>query len=436
MQKSYYIELIKLSFPIVLTTSTIATINLLTIFILSKCGVYALAANAISSSFIIVIYNVFQASYFGFRTLASKAYGAKNLKDVNILFNTTLVFSLLIGALINLLIFISSNYVISFISKDKDVLLISSLFLKIGSFCYPFIAAYNTLSITLSLQKNTSINMYISIFTSIVGLAFSLIMVFGFYKIPPIGLLGIPLGTLFQSFITFLLYAAIFPKVSHNIVINFQFSYDQFYKLWKLSYPPMFSTFLDYLSNIVMFSMISIFLDSESLANGRIGFSILLWVFSLIVSSSIGFSIVGGQALGENNFNKFILYYKCNKRITLLLTIIISILLLITSKNLLNFLYIFKEINSLSYIPLIIIAIICPLMSWSYNNSLYLRLREYALTEMLCNLISLWFIQVPFSYYLGITLELKLNGFFAAFLIYELFYITCTTLIIHRIAKG
>lgn len=432
MKIQNYLELLTISMPIVFSSFIIVFINLFNTFIFGHYNIETLAATAFSSSIIMIIYNIFQASYTGYRILGSKAYGARKVKDINLLFNHSLVLGLFIACIIILFIFTCSNYVLNLISKDENIVNISNFFLKMGALCYPFIAITNTLSISLILQKKTIINMYLTLLPNIV---YSITVFYIMFEIGTIHRFGIYIAyiTLLQSIIVCILYVFIYPKVTHKkFIIQYLFDMNSVIRLWKLSYYPMISVFLDHINNMFIFSMISFYLSTQSLASARLCFSILLSSFSLINAASMGFYVIGGRALGEGNYTNFIKYYFCNININVALAIIISFLLLFMPNVVLSFLTIFSEVKKLAYYPLIVVAIICPIKALSYSNTLYLRLIENVYATTVSNLICLLFVQIPLSYYLGIILNLELIGFFLALFIYELMYFICTSLVIYK----
>ena len=71
-------------------------------------------------------------------------------------------------------------------------------------------------------------------------------------------------------------------------------------------------------------------------------------------------------------------------------------------------------------------------MAWSYSNATILRLLEKVKTDMFCNIVSLWIVQIPVAYYLSIHLGLELFGFFIAFLLYDVIYAFSTYYFVNK----
>lgn len=97
-------------------------------------------------------------------------------------------------------------------------------------------------------------------------------------------------------------------------------------------------------------------------------------------------------------------------------------LVFLQPKQIIHFFTDHSKIQDLAFGPLLIIAFTFPLMAWSYSNAVYLRLIEKVNIDLACNILSLWFIQIPFSYMLGVMFGLGLSGFFIGFLLYDISY--------------
>lgn len=207
-----------------------------------------------------------------------------------------------------------------------------------------------------------------------------------------------------------------------KITFNINYKIKTIYELYKLSYPIMFSMFVDYIGNFVMFYMISYYLGKESMAAGRLSFTLLLLAFAIITSFSSGFMILGGRALGKNNISIFKKYYVCNKNMLFCFAIILSLLIIIIPNYLINYLTAFKVIKQESNTPIFLVAIICPFIAISYSNASCLRLMEKVKEDMYSNMFALWIVQLPLAYYWGVYKKSGLIGFFLALLVYEIIY--------------
>jgi putative MATE family efflux protein len=421
-----YIKLIRVSLPVVITTIAIYSTNLITLSISGKYSIEAMAAVSVFFSINILVYNVFLSSFSGYRTLSSKAFGNNDLRLVNSLFNNNIIVTLSVSLVIILILTLYARNIVRLVTYEPIVIDISKALLEIGAWSYPFAAITFTLNVSLASQKRTDINMFLILGTSIFGIIANLFFVYGFERFPGLGILGIAWANLLQGVVTCLAYIIIFPKTSVNFFHNTSLSARQCIRLWALSYPTMISMFVDYLSNLILFSMIGTFLGTKALASGRLGVTCSLLIFSFIVAISSGFNILGGRELGKGNTRKFLNYYLCNKRLTIFCALFMSLIILIAPVQILKIFTKFADVQELSYIPLIIAAIAAPLSAWSYNNAVYLRLIEEVKVETICNVLALWLVQIPLAYYLGIVLNWQLNGFFIAFILYDIFYLAST----------
>lgn len=421
-----YKELINLSLPILLSSMISTIISIASIPILGNYSVESMAASASYASITMIFSNILLASFTGYRILGSKALGANNLKLVSELFSNTVYLTFSVSLILGGILLIFSNAFASLMSREDDVLMLTASFLKIGAIAYPLMAITNSILISFALQKQTKIPMYINILSDVLGIFLSVCLVFGYLNFPKLGPIGIVWASLTQATVACFLALVLFNANINKIQFHIAPCLTSLRKLFSLSHPMMLSMLLDYLGNFIMFAMIGYFLGKDLLAAGRLGFTLILLYFSIIAAMSSGFMILGGRALGINDSKKFVLYNNCNRKLSLVIAFLLAIPLIVMPDYILMIFTSFEEVRKAALIPIIAVAISTFFTAWSYSNASYLRLLEKVKIDMVCNMVSLWLIQIPMAFYLGVYLDLKLLGFFIAFLLYESTYAIST----------
>ncbi|HJD61658.1 MAG TPA: hypothetical protein LFV90_05920 [Rickettsia endosymbiont of Columbicola hoogstraali] len=183
--------------------------------------------------------------------------------------------------------------------------------------------------------------------------------------------------------------------------------------------------FLDYLGS----DIISHYLEELILASGRLVFTLTIFCFSIISSMGSGFMILGGKALGSKNIEKFEAYNQYNK----LVSEILAFPLLFLPNKILRILTSFNDIAHYAYYSTILLAFTLPLLAIYITKATYLRLIEKVKLDMVYNIFSLWFIQIPTAYCLIVYFHLGLISFAIAFIIHQISYIIITSKIQYKI---
>lgn len=225
MKNTYYKELLFLSSPLLLSSLSTTLANLLSVPILGKYGVNAMAASAISSSIMIIFTNVFLASYTGIRILGSKAYGANDQNKIDGYFKSSFTLGIIIAFFMVMVIFLLGRDVVNFMSKAIPVQELAFKMLKISSLSLPILAVSNLLFIKFNLEKNTKYSLYITVVANILGMITSMTLVYGYKIIPSYGGVGVALAALIQSILVCVMCIGILMKKKLVIQLGFEFKH-------------------------------------------------------------------------------------------------------------------------------------------------------------------------------------------------------------------
>lgn len=426
MEKStfYYKEMLRISIPILLSSFTSTLLGVAAIPILGHHSVSAMAISSIATSGSMIFISMLLISFTGYRILCSKELGREDLKQANIIFNNNAIFSLFLSFLFMLITFFIPENIINLLIKENhhEQYLVKS-YLKISAISYPFIAVINLIFTAFSLQKKTIYVFYISIIMNLTGVVLSCFFVYGKFGIKPFGVLGIAWAMLVENIIGFALAICFYIKKDKTFTIDIRtFSIIQLKKIFYISAPAIISTLLDYFANFIIYSQMWQYFGEEILSAGRICYTIILLYFTTIISLNSGFMVMGGRSLGRNNIKEFLSYFKYSKRLLFYSSIITATILLISLNQLLLQITSFEHIRKIVFYPLVIVAISMPIISCAYHSASSLRLIEKIKIDMLCNIFSIWIVQIPLTFLLSVYFDLDLLGVSLAFLIYQFCY--------------
>lgn len=179
-----------ISLPILLSSLAVMLINLLSIPILGNYGIDEMAAAAIAASIMMIFTNVFLASFTGFRILGSKAYGANDIKRINLYANNGLLFAINIAIILSIILYFTGDIIIDLMSQEESIKILSFKILKINALSLPVNALTCFFLINFNLQKNTKYSLYVTLIANIVGIAVSIMLVYGYSFIPSYGATG------------------------------------------------------------------------------------------------------------------------------------------------------------------------------------------------------------------------------------------------------
>jgi len=415
-------ELFHLSVPLVISSVSITILGFLSIPILGNFSVNAMAAAAVTASIHLILINVFLAAYLGFRVLGSKALGRKAYLDVQNLFSSMITSSFFIGLVLCCFLSHASYQIIKIYHLSPEVSDLSIRMMKIYAMCYPVIAFNQSLASLFFINQKTKICMSFSIVGEVVGIALAFALVHGFYMIKGIGATGVAVAAFIQQLTELILYLYAFRRQFGTIKIRANFNFQHWKRIYSISFPSIISMFFDYLGTLLIFFMIANFLNIEELASGRIAFSISLFFFSIICSLSSGFFILGAKSLGNNMPDVMIEKAKANQLLLSTASVLMGTTLCFLSTAALSIFTKFETVQNNLKSLLVYVALSTFLISIWYNFSVILRIFEKTKYEMFANIFSIWCIQIPAAYALGIECRMGINGFFIGVIMADISY--------------
>ncbi len=411
-------ELAKLSFPALFSLMPGVLAKFAVVPILGRYSIEAMIAGSCAFTVFALFDGILYASFTGYRILGSKSAGTKNFQSV---FAECMTFALLISLIMMFMIFMFSCELIAFFGLRGDsgyAFELCRFYIDMYLISYPFSAFCIIGNITLLLNKKIKMLSIMSICDGVFGFLFRVAFV---YYI--MGAEGAGYAASIHNIVFALIYFLIIKK--HISGITFRLHKDV-KRISLLSIPSIIAMVFDHCGNSLIFSMIGNFLGQEVFVASRIVFSITIISFIMIMYISSGLNVLGGSELGRNNYKGFYAYYVANGRLLFVSACILGCAIFIFRSNILATFTSFQDIALLAYTPVAVASLYVIFMSLYQNNSMYLKLVEKVKADMVCNIVSIWLVQIPISYYLGITLGMGLVGFSIGSVIYAAFRFAAT----------
>jgi MATE family multidrug resistance protein len=430
-----YKELWGVSFPLLLSA---INQTLMTFLAIPSLGHYSLDAMVVAASAAplnMILSVTLMASLMGYRILGSKAVGSGDSTEIGSLFGNALLFSEGLAFLFVVLLALFGEMAVRICLSDTNLTHQTVQYLRILSAAYPLSILLQICLCTLGFYKKTRTILYVNLLMDALNIGLSYIFVYGCFGVFEGGVLGaafaVPLTQFLLCIGTVWYLLKRQPWLYSACAINFQ----KMRQLIILSWPAMLSMLGDYFGTFITFTMIGQFLGPEMLVGGRVTWTLLMVCFVSITSMGSGFMILGGRALGQGNTSAFHRYFVCNRRMLLGIASFLGGLIFVFHTPILFFITSFETIRQELAVPLMLMGITVPLIGWSWSSASCLRLLEKVRVDMICNLLSLWLVQIPCFYLLGIVWEMNLTGLILSFFIYDLVYGLSTSVCVNKFLK-
>lgn len=422
LNRSYKKKLLRLSWPIFIENLLFMLLGTVDTFMLSKYSDNSVAAVGISNQLIGFTNLMFAIITTGTAILCAQYIGAKDSEKVSKVSMVSLVFNGTLGIALSLLLIIFAKGTLKIMNIGPDLIDFSKSYLIIVGGASFAQALSMTVGAILRSQGYTKVPMYITIGVNIINIIGDYIFIFGKFGAPSLGVTGAALATAASKVVAliislYILFKYINKELSFRLITPFP--KDILKQLLKIGIPSAGEQISYNTSQIAITYFINI-IGVTALTTKAYVSNIVIVTFVFSVAIAQGTSILVGNLVGKADKKKAYEICFYSLKLASSVTLIVSTLCIIFSKQLLGIFTSEPSILSLGFKVLIVdwflefgrIANIVIINS--------LRAAGDVKFPVYCGIASMWGISVVLSYILGIKLEWGLVGVWIAFAMDEI----------------
>ncbi|MBO5325848.1 MAG: MATE family efflux transporter [Lachnospiraceae bacterium] len=252
-------KMLLFSLPLMLSGILQLLFNAADIIVVGKyAGDNSLAAVGATSSLINLLTNVFIGLSVGSNVLTARFYGANQQKELKETVHTSIMLSLVSGAILAVIGFIGAPIIMSKMNTPPKVLKLASLYLRIYFLGMPATMVYNFGSAVLRAVGDTRRPLYYLAFAGVINVGLNLIFVIVLHM----DVAGVALATVISQFISAFLVLRCLIKEEGGIHLELKelhIKADKFWKIVQIGLPAGFQGTLFSLSNVFIQSSVNLF---------------------------------------------------------------------------------------------------------------------------------------------------------------------------------
>ncbi|WP_425447140.1 MATE family efflux transporter [Dethiothermospora halolimnae] len=378
---------------------------------LGRIGKVAISSFGISDRIIKILWALFKGITTGASVFVAQAYGSNNLKKLRKVVQQTLLSVIIVGIVLQQVIFWNAQRLLQFIYGPKpDILLNAVTYLKTVSWGIPFLGIMLVVAGVLQGMGNARTPMIIAFIMNIFNICFGYGLIFGNFGLPVLGIKGAAMAMAIGQFVAAMigLYVLFNKKGVLGSLYNgnfFKIDIKQIASVYKLGAPTAFESIFWNVGSILLIRVILGYGD-VAMASYQLG----LQAEAISYMPAAGFSIAAtafiGQALGARDKKLGKTYLKETIKGSFMVTSISVILLVFFPKVILRLLTDEQEVINLGakYLILMGLVQIPQNMSGVLNGAL--RGAGYTRVPMFVAGVGIWLIRIPFSYLLAYIFDL------------------------------
>ena len=297
------------------------------------CGPQSLAAVGSTSSLVFLTVNLLVGLSVGSRVLIAKDYGAGDKESVSRASHTAIFIALVFGAALGLIALILSPYLLLLMDSPKDIIGLSTTYLRIYFLGTPAVMVMNFGTAILGAIGDTRRPTYIVAASGIINVALNVVLV-----LLGLDVAGVAIATIVSLYFSGSVILIMLMKTNEACKISFKklkLHFDKFRKILAVGIPSGLQSCVFSLSNIFIQSTVNTF-GSTVVAASAASANVESFAFVGMAGMSQASLTFTGQNLGAKNFERIPKIFRTAYFSQIVFMLSIGILYVFLSKDLIG----------------------------------------------------------------------------------------------------
>lgn len=411
-------SLFTLSWPIFIDIFLHLVTLLINTYMISHISQNMVAATAASNQVFDTTVTIFSFIGIGCSIVVAQYLGAGKRDVTRTAIHISVSLNFLLGFICFLLIFFFGRPLLVLMNTPAEILDMSSNYFRIIGFCLLFEAIAVILASCLRVFGHSKAPMYVSLIMNIVTVAGNILVLYGFFGLPQLGLEGVAWSTVLGrligvSLLFYLLFYGI--KIKLDLRLFFKFQKNIVKQILKIGLPSAGENLSWSAQMLVMLAFVGLMGEASLAAhNIYIQLSYMLMLFG--ISISIGNEIMVGHLVGAKQFTKA--YHRTFKSLKMgMIVTLIAVIIFYLSRHFIVDSFTDSTAIQDILLPIFLLSIFLePSRTQNIVMVNALRATGDARFPLYTAIIFMWGVAIPIGYYLGIVLEMGLIGIWIGFL--------------------
>jgi putative MATE family efflux protein len=303
--KTFVREMLPLAIPVAAHEFLMSSVNMVDTIMVGHISETAIAsvnlANQVFFVFILMMVGVCSGSGI----FIAQYFGDKDTKGIQRTIGLTLIAAISMGLIFSVASLCFAEEIISFYTKDADVISASVDYLKITGWTFPLTALSFSYGMSLRTMRQAKIPLFVSIFALAVSTGLNFVFIFGKLGFPKMGVEGAALATLFARLMELSVMISIL-RLKKSIILAplkrlFAFPRGFVNKYIITNYPVMLNE-MGWVIGVTLYNKIYAGISTQALTAVVVADNIFMLFFVLFFGTSSATAILIGNKIGAREF--------------------------------------------------------------------------------------------------------------------------------------
>lgn len=331
-KKAFYMLVFSLVFPMALQNLINVGVTSTDVILLGKVGETSLSAASLAGQVQFIMTLIFFGLTSGAAVLTAQYWGKKDTLTIEKIMAITMRFALVVGVLFTLAVLLFPSQIMRIFSSEQNVIDQGVKYLKIIAFSYIMVSfTMIYLNIMRSVER-VIVSTVVYLISFLINLVLNVIFIFGLFGLEPMGIRGAALGTLIARACEVIMVAFYAIKVNKTICFH--------PKMLFIRDKILSRDFLHYSIPVMLNELLwGAGVAANAAIIGHLGQSVVaansvtqvVRQFAMVITFGVAnaTAIILGKAIGEGREEEAKIYSKRFIRITIVLGVIGSVIVLL-----------------------------------------------------------------------------------------------------------
>ncbi|MBN2899278.1 MAG: MATE family efflux transporter [Clostridia bacterium] len=330
-KKEFYKTLLLIGAPIALQHLIASSLNLVDTLMIGKLGEDAIAAVGIANRLFFLFSLFIYGAYSGGGVFTAQYWGKRDKENIHRILGIMMVFGVAFGVLFTLAATIVPRQILQLFSRDAAVLDLGVQYLRIVAISYVMTAISFAYAFSCRSVHKTTLPMVVSAIAISTNTVLNYILIYGKFGMSALGVEGAAIATTIARLLEMLLLLIfIYRDKEHPLVgpirSYFDIHKDMVVNVVRTATPVFVNEATWALGNVVYFIAFG-FLGTGAVAVVQIGYTVSDLFQALFMGLGSACSVMVGNAVGNDEKEKAVMYSVTFIKITVVLSVFIALML-------------------------------------------------------------------------------------------------------------
>ncbi|MDP4089914.1 MAG: MATE family efflux transporter [Bacillota bacterium] len=423
--RKFYSTLVKIALPIVIQNLIMSSLNLVDVFIIGGLGQTAIASVGLANQYFFLLNLLLFGISSGSAIFTAQYWGKRDVKGIRKVLGLCLMTGVAAAAVFTLGGLVFPRQILGLFSNDPVVVAMGSAYLRIIVFSYIVTAVTFGYSVVLRSTGNAKVPMFVSMIALGINTVLNILLVYGYFCFPKMGVQGSAVATTIARFIEvslllFIIYGNRLP-VAASLKEMRAFNGAYVLEYFKVTLPVIANESF-WALGVSVYQVVYAHMGTDVVASTQLSGTIerITWVLFMGLGNCCAIMI--GNKLGQGESEIVIKYAKRFLKLGTVLAVFTGVIVIAVSPYIVNLMDIPIETREFAQKNLIVFS--CIMWERVLNFIIIIGILRSGGDTIFCAFIDLggvWLVGIPMAFVGGFWLKLPVYWVYAMVSLEETF---------------